>query len=101
MDRNALSVEGRKRETQVVNLKKKLWETQTVVDLSFRTINVNHQLLRLAVVAHDVGDGAGVDAAVLAGSLRDGQGVEDLVVPLVLVHGFNAAVRLVGAIQRY
>lgn len=65
-----------------------------MVDLSFRTVNVNHQLLGLAVVAHDVGDGAGVDAAVLAGGPRDGQGVEDLVVPLVLMHGFDATICL-------
>lgn len=58
------------------------------------TEHSNGHLLGLALAADDVGDGARVDAAVLDGGLRDGQGVADLLKLLDVFHRFDPAIRL-------
>ena len=58
------------------------------------TVDGDDLLLRMAQVVDDVGDGAGVQAAVLDGGLPDGQGVVDLPLQRVLHHKLYAALRL-------
>ena len=58
------------------------------------TIDRDGQLLGLALVAHDVGDGAGVDTAVLQRDVGHPQGVVDGHLSPVLSHRLLTAAKL-------
>lgn len=63
---------------------------------AFYTINCDGELLGLALITHDISDGAGVEAAVFGRGLLDGQGIKNLLIPLILVDRLIPTVRLPG-----
>lgn len=58
------------------------------------TIDCNSELFGLALVAHNVSDGADVDAAVFRCGIRHCQSIMDLKISLILLHGLYSSIRL-------
>lgn len=58
------------------------------------TIDCNSEMFGLALVAHNVSDGADVDAAVFRWGIRHCQSIMDLKISLILLYGLYSSIRL-------